>query len=325
MLNLLQLSPLSLASIQVWTLWDFLGSLVGKIEGETTQAVWYSVITILAFLACMVGSYFIGSINPSIILSKKLYGDDVRAHGSGNAGTTNMTRTYGKKMGILIFALDFSKAAIAVILGSVIARVSLGGAVAALFVVLGHTFPVFYKFKGGKGVACTAACILLLSPISFLFLFPIFALIVLFSKYISLGSIVTALLFPLFASVFPSPLAPNGGLIPLVACVLALLILFMHRENIKRLMEGKENKFYLFKKKAVAEGVDSATEDSKKNSKKKAKADEVSEKAYSDDDFVKCACGRIIPKTREKCVYCGSKNPVYVNSASENKCKKKKK
>ncbi len=146
-------------------------------------------------------------------------------------------------MAALIFAIDFLKAALAVFIGSLIFFHQLGGAIAALFVVMGHLFPVFYKFKGGKGVSCTAACILCLSPFSFVILLPLFIVIVAMSKYISLGSISCAFLFPLLAKAF-------GGraLIPAMAAIIAVLVIFMHRENIKRLMNRSESKVS-FKKK----------------------------------------------------------------------------
>ena len=147
------------------------------------------ILMITAVLLCMVSAYLIGSINPAIIISKEYYHDDIREHGSGNAGATNTLRTYGKKTAAVIFALDLLKAAVAVGVGSLILTYSIGGAIAGLFVILGHTFPVYYKFKGGKGVACTAMVILLLSPASFVILFPIFAVIVLLTRFVSLGSI----------------------------------------------------------------------------------------------------------------------------------------
>jgi glycerol-3-phosphate acyltransferase PlsY len=110
--------------------------------------------------------------------------------------------------------------------------------------MIGHIFPVYYKFKGGKGVSCTAACILLLSPISFCILLALFLLIAASTKYISLGSIMCAMLFPLLAHAFGGP---DAGFIPLVAFFIGALVVFMHRENIKRLLSGKESKFSLKK------------------------------------------------------------------------------
>jgi hypothetical protein len=173
-------------------------------------------------------------------------------------------------------------------------------------------FPVFYKFKGGKGVACTAACILLLSPFSFVIILPIFFLIVLFTKYISLASIMSAMLFPLFAYAFRGTWGSDGGFITISSLFIGGFVVFMHRENIKRLLEGKENKISLGKKKSAQideknGGDDNATQ---------------AQKEYSDDDFFKCSCGRLIPKSRRECVYCGEKNPHFI--PTEKKSKKKK-
>ena len=207
------------------------------ITDQTTN----SIILLITIVISMVAGYLIGSINPAIILSKKLYGDDVRNHGSGNAGMTNMLRTFGKRMAALIFTIDFAKAAIAILLGTLIANLTWGGAVAALFAVVGHMFPIYYRFKGGKGVSCMLACILILSPFSFLILVPIFLAIMLIFKYVSLASIALAMLFPLAAYAFRETWG-KPGFVPFVAFLIGALVVFMHRENLKRLLEGKENK-----------------------------------------------------------------------------------
>lgn len=293
----------------IWNLYSFVCS------GIDNQTV-HGILMFVAVLLCIASAYLIGSINPAIIFSKNIYHEDIRSFGSGNAGTTNMLRTYGKKMAILIFVLDFFKAALAIGIGSLLLSINVGGAISALFVVLGHMFPVYYKFKGGKGVACTAACILLLSPISFAILLPVFIIIVLATKFISLGSVICAMLFPLIAYAFRGFWGTDGGFIPLSAIMIGAFVVFMHRENIKRLLEGKESKVSFKKKdKHSADehnGVDSNTK----------KPENKPEKEYSEEDFIKCSCGRIIPITREKCVYCGEKNPSY--RPKENKNGKKK-
>ncbi len=201
---------------------------------------------------CIVIPYLIGSVNPAIIISKKVYNDDIRTHGSGNAGTTNTLRTYGKKMAALIFFLDFLKAVIAVVLGSLILSREIGGAIAGIFVILGHTFPVYYGFRGGKGVASLAGVVLILSPISFVILISLFVAIVLMSRFVSLGSIMCAMLLPMIQFAF----YPTHGWITLACIVIMVIIVFMHRENIKRLMAGKESKisFGSKKKKADTDG-----------------------------------------------------------------------
>ena len=272
-----------------------------------TDQVTNSIIFFAMVLLCMAVGYFIGSINPAIIISRKYFNDDVRNHGSGNAGMTNMMRTYGKKMAPVIFIIDFSKAAIAIFLGTLIANIPWGGAVAALFAVVGHMFPVYYKFKGGKGVSSMMACILLLSPWSFLIIGPVYIAIILIFKYVSLASVIAAMLFPLVAYAFKDTYG-QVGLIPFVAFLIGALVVFMHRENLKRLFEGKENKTYFFTKKK-ADADENAEAEKEKTAKKEASEPE---KVYSDSDFVKCSCGRLIPVARKKCLYCKAENKFYV-------------
>ena len=292
-------------------LWNVYSWVCGFIGNDLAR----NIVLFASVLLCIVSAYLLGSINPAIILSNKLYNQDIRSCGSGNAGATNMLRTFGKKMSVLIFALDFSKAVIAVAIGSLILSVNVGGAISALFVVLGHMFPVFYKFKGGKGVSCTAACILILSPISFVILLPIFILIVLFTKYISLASIMCAMLFPLLAFSLKDVFWGGGGFITLSALVIGGFVVFMHRENIKRLLEGKESKVSFSKKEKAEEKEPEAKKDESAPAKK-----------YTNADFIQCSCGRTIPKTREKCVYCGERNPYFVQiKKKENKKNNKKK
>ena len=272
------------------------------------------ILCAACIFVCMITAYLIGSINPAIIFSKLLYHEDIRTFGSGNAGTTNTLRTYGKKMAILIFSLDLLKAALAIAIGSFLLTRNIGGAVSALFVILGHMFPIYYKFKGGKGVACAAMCILLLSPIPFLILITLFIVIVACFRYISLGSIMCAMLFPFLNHVF----YPLNGWITLSAFCIGALIVFMHRQNIGRLLEGKESKLSFKKtdKHAASAHNGVAATDVKVNEP---------EKECSDDDFVKCSCGRLIPVSREKCAYCGAINKDFVPKSTFDNDKNEKK
>ena len=200
-------------------------------------------------LLCMIIPYLLGIINPAIIFSRLFFHDDIREHGSGNAGTTNTLRTYGKKMAALILFLDFLKAVISVVLGTLILPNQLGGgAIAGIFVILGHSFPIYYKFKGGKGVACLAGVVLMLSPISFVILISVFIAIVAMTKYVSLGSIMGVMLFPVVHTAF----YPTQPWTTIGSIVIMVIIVFMHRENIKRLLSGKESKIS-FKKKEKEE------------------------------------------------------------------------
>lgn len=234
----------------------------------------------------MIIPYLLGSLNAGLILSRKKYHDDIREHGSGNAGTTNMLRTYGKKAAIITLLGDMFKAFVAVSLGYLILDTSVyengqilfanhsGAAIAGLFVMIGHMFPIFYKFKGGKGVATSAVVVLMISPLSFLFCFATFVIIVVGTKFVSLGSCMGMIFYPIVLTAFSKGQNPvAAGTAVLMAC----LVVFMHRENLKRLSQGKESKLS-FKKKST-EGETSGNSDapadadgaaqSTKNKKKK--------------------------------------------------------
>lgn len=194
---------------------------------------------ILGVILCMVVPYLFGSLNFAIIISKMFYHDDIRKYGSGNAGTTNMLRTYGKLPAAATLLLDMSKGALSVLFGFLILGNTFGTYLAGLFAVLGHMFPCFYRFKGGKGVATTAVVILCTNPIVFAILLAIFLVIVIGTKMISLGSVMCMLFYPLLLYRFTSENAKAGVLI---SFVIAALVIFMHRSNIKRIWEGKESK-----------------------------------------------------------------------------------
>ena len=223
-----------------WNLYSFLLDKY-SLEGTTTALI----LLVAGVALCVIIPYLLGSINPAIILSKMIYKDDIRSHGSGNAGATNILRTFGPKMGALIFALDFIKAAISVIICSILITREFGGAIAGVFVVIGHTYPIYYKFKGGKGVSCLAAVVLILSPVSFFILVPLFIALVLMTKYVSLGSVMGAFFYPIIQYAF----YPMNSWITISSIITMLLVVFMHRENIKRLMAGNESKISFSTKK----------------------------------------------------------------------------
>ena len=212
-------------------------------------------------------AYLLGSLNFAILLSQKR-NDDIRDHGSKNAGTTNMLRTYGKKMAVITLLGDFLKAVVAVYIGSLICMglpFVNGTYVAALFCVLGHVFPIYFKFKGGKGIATAAGAILASGePLVLLILLLIFAIVVIGTKFVSLASIMVALLYPIildsFYAAYASAGHPRNGLNPLVALVIGLLVLIMHWDNVKRLWNHTEHKVSFGKKKkeADSDAVDTA-------------------------------------------------------------------
>ncbi len=215
----------------------------------------------LELVLAAVGGYLLGSINPAIIISTKMFGKDIRGFGSGNAGLTNMLRVYGKKAAVLTLVGDMLKAALAIFVGAWLCgngyfstvnpiegytfRDSMEGAyLAGLFCVIGHIAPVYYKFKGGKGVLAAATMILLLDPYTFICLILIFAVIVLITRYVSMGSVIAAFFYPAITYITHTYVThiPPGVFKMVFAFVCGLLVIFMHRENIKRVYHGKENK-----------------------------------------------------------------------------------
>ncbi len=212
--------------------------LFGSTLDETTKAIWLLV----AAIVCIAAPYFLGSMNFAIILSKKVYKKDIREFGSGNAGATNMMRTFGKKTAVLTLLGDALKAVVSGFLGYALLG-QYGAYIAGLFCILGHMFPIYYRFKGGKGVVTTAVSMLMCNPFVFLILLVIFVIIVGFSKYISLGSIMCAVLYPVVLDRIEKIFNGGSGAYVIITVIIAALVVFMHRENIKRLMNGEENKF----------------------------------------------------------------------------------
>ena len=192
-------------------------------------------------------AYLIGSINFSVILSKKMAGFDVREKGSGNAGTTNMLRSVGKKAAAITLALDILKGVVAILIAMAIGRIfeNSNGAllvqVAGVAVILGHTFPIFFKFKGGKGVA-TSLGVLIMSNWQIGLICLVFALILIaLTQIVSVGSIAAAILYPVLTLFIPQNYIVPGNYL-IYSIVLAVIIVFNHRENVKRLLSGTENK-----------------------------------------------------------------------------------
>jgi len=212
------------------------GCLLSQIEGNNGVFV---LLMVLGVVTSIVFPYLIGSLNCGIILSKTLFHEDIRSQGSGNAGTTNMLRTYGKKMAALTLVGDLGKGVIGVLLGRLLFGL-LGSYIGGLFCVLGHIFPCYYRFKGGKGVATSAGMVLMTNWKVFLVLVILFVLMVYMTKYISFGSIMCYMLYPLLLSKMKLPTDPSFGI--LVAFIIMGMGVFMHRENLKRIFAGTENK-----------------------------------------------------------------------------------
>ena len=211
----------------------------------------YIIVSIIAYL--------LGSISFSVIFSKKLAGFDVREKGSGNAGTTNVLRTVGKKAAALTLLCDCLKGVFAVLVAFIAGKIvkdtdsSLLVQLAGIFVVLGHTFPVFFKFKGGKGVA-TSLGVLLITNWQIGLICLVFAIVLMaLTRMVSLGSCAAAVLFPvltLFINQHYTVLTEgkNGKVYFIYSVILAIIVLYNHRSNIKRILNGTENKLSFSKK-----------------------------------------------------------------------------
>lgn len=183
-------------------------------------------------------AYLLGSFCASIPLSKRVYGGDVREKGSGNAGATNMARVYGMKAGLATFAADAVKTVAAMLIGSKLGGVS-GEALAGAACIIGHCFPVYFSFRGGKGVSVGAALGLMTGPWVFAIIMAVFFAVSLSTRKVSLGSMCAAVSLPIAALLTSAP-APM-----LYMCVFsAALVVFMHRGNIGRLLSGTEGDFH---------------------------------------------------------------------------------
>ncbi len=220
----------------------FLGDFINK-QGDAVN--FQFALLIIGYVLCAVIAYLLGSVNFAILISGKTYGDDIRKHGSKNAGMTNMMRTYGKRAAALTLLGDSLKAVVAGLVGYALLG-QMGAYVAGTACVIGHMFPIFFRFKGGKGVVTTAITVLMCNPFVFVVLFIIFVVIVLGTRYISLGSVMCMLLYPFLLSAIDTWLI-GGCPYGIFALLIAVLVLYKHRDNIKRLRMGQESKFYLKK------------------------------------------------------------------------------
>lgn len=201
-----------------------------------------------AYIAIAIIAYAIGSINFSVILSKKMAGFDVREKGSGNAGTTNMLRSVGKKAAAITLVCDILKGVvsilIAIILGAIVKDIdkALLVQIAGIAVIVGHTFPIFFEFKGGKGIA-TSLGVLLLTNWQIGLICLVFALVLMaLTKMVSAGSVAAAVLFPVLTLFMGKEHFIVEGSYFIYSVIIAMIVIFNHRTNIKRILEGNENK-----------------------------------------------------------------------------------
>lgn len=198
-------------------------------------------------LICVLG-YLLGGINGAILLSKLVEKDDVRRHGSGNAGFTNFFRNYGKRTSLLVILIDAAKAAVSCLLGGwLLGKYGLGTEgmlLGGLAATLGHDFPAFLGFRGGKGIVCGFAAALVTDWRVGLILLAVFALVYFLTHYVSLASVLCALGFFVSFWLF----YPGRPFVLILSGCLSALAIFLHRENICRLVRGQERKTYFFKR-----------------------------------------------------------------------------
>lgn len=202
----------------------------------------------IAYIIVAIIAYLLGSVSFSIIFSKKMAGFDVREKGSGNAGTTNVLRSVGKKAAAITLICDVLKGVVAILVAVIIGKIVKGlnntllVQISGIAVIIGHTFPIFFGFKGGKGIA-TSLGVLLVTNWNIGLICLVFALVLMvLTRMVSLGSIAAAILFPVLVMFMPSNNYIVEGNYTIYAIILAVLVVFNHRTNVKRLLNGTENK-----------------------------------------------------------------------------------
>ncbi len=205
--------------------------------------------TEVLIMLCAVCSYLAGAANPAIILSRLIYREDIRSKGSNNPGFTNFGRVYGNRWAWLVMVLDISKAiVVCAVFGALFSdgmgSFQLGAAVSGLFAVIGHCFPIWYGFKGGKGFLAAATAIWFIDWRIGLILLGVLLFMLLVSHYMSLSVMVSMLLAPVLLAAF----GYDGSWVMVCLLLISLLVVFRHWLNIVRLVNGKENRFYFSKR-----------------------------------------------------------------------------
>lgn len=214
-------------------------------------------MTLTRFVIIAVCAYLLGSLSFAIIVSKVTLGKDIRDYGSGNAGLTNSYRTMGAGKTLFVLLGDIAKGAAAVAIGAILAG-PVGKLVAGIFVILGHMFPVYFGFRGGKGVLVGAVMLALFDWRIFLIAFVLFFAAVALTRWISLGSILGAISFPITITIFY-----RDPVLTAMAFGMAAAVIFMHRSNIMRMLRGKENKFSFKSKKTIEQSAPGGEENTK--------------------------------------------------------------
>ena len=230
---------------------NFFGVLAKWILSIDDQTV-CNTVTIICWVACAIIAYLLGSLNSAIIISRYKYKQDIRSFGSGNAGLTNMHRVYGKDGAVWTLAGDIAKQLLSVLIGAIMFS-RMGAYLAGAFCMIGHIFPVYYRFKGGKGVLTAATMILLIDPMIFAVLIVIFALVLLITRYVSLSSIIAALVYPAAIRI---AYGMEHAFELFFALFVGVLVIYMHRSNLYRIFNNQESKFSFRKKPEAKEIMD---------------------------------------------------------------------
>ena len=192
----------------------------------------------------MIVAYILGSIPNALWIGKVFKGIDVREHGSKNTGSTNAARVLGAKLGILTLILDISKGAIPTLIATMLLDSSISVILVGICAILGHSFSIFMKFKGGKAVATTVGVFIVLVPGAILLVAVIFFLVFGITRYVSLSSMIGAISLPIWIIIFYKNIP-----LTIFGIIIAILIIVRHKSNIQRLLNGTESKFSINKKK----------------------------------------------------------------------------
>lgn len=204
---------------------------------------------VAGFVAAATAGYFLGSC-PNGLFVSRAHGLDIRQHGSGNIGATNVLRVLGKKWGYLVFFLDALKGFFAVWIGFLLARVVFPpvpadamGIISGLFCILGHTLPVWLRFRGGKGVATSAGVLLGLMPLAVFSVFAVWLILFYTTRYVSVASVLAAAALPAFVFIYLRIHALTGPMLLPFSILIAGVVIWRHRSNMRKLLDGTEERF----------------------------------------------------------------------------------
>ncbi|MFI3268959.1 MAG: glycerol-3-phosphate 1-O-acyltransferase PlsY [Rikenellaceae bacterium] len=217
------------------------------------------LITYCIALLLFIAAYLLGSIPSAVMIGKRYYGIDIREHGSKNAGSTNVLRVLGRRAALPVFVLDFLKGFVAVsLMGLLEYNPDLSQEwlinlriITVFATVFGHIFPIFAGFRGGKGVATLVGSLMGIYPPIILMCFGVWFLVLIFTHYVSLSSMIGGICFPILT--IASPVANQSLAFIIFSFVVAILLIWTHRKNIERLRKGEESKIYVFKQRLPKE------------------------------------------------------------------------